>query len=292
MNFFEFIKKFPTENKIIEYFIKIRYQNLKCNHCGNDKIYNYSDEKRKKFFRCGICNRDFSIFKGTIFEHSSTDLRKWFYAIHLFLNGKKGISALQLQREISVTYKTAWRMLHKIREAMGNKNNDDDDFMNSIIEIDEAYLGGKAENKHMSERVKAKGKFKKDIVLGMLERMKEVRAFKLNDTKTMTIYSKILENIAENSKIITDEHRAYYGLHNRYHHVAVNHSKGEYKKDNNSHTNTIEGFWAILKRGIYGVYHSISSKHVQNYINEFCFRYNERNNTMVFDKLVKQCVLV
>ena len=161
MNFFEFLKKFPTENKVIEYFIKIRYITKKpvCNHCGSDKVYSYQDEARKKFFRCGACNKDFSIFKGTIFEKSSTDLRKWMYAIHLFLNGKKGISAKQLQREVGVTYKTAWRMLKKIREAMGNKKDDDDDdnFMNTIIEIDECYVSGKAENKHMSERVKAKG---------------------------------------------------------------------------------------------------------------------------------------
>jgi len=153
--------------------LKPDIKKLQCNHCGCVKIYKYSNEERKKVFRCAGCNRDFSLFKGTIFEKSDTDLRKWFYAIHLFLNAKKGISALQLQREIEVTYKTAWRMLHQIRKAMGNrKNDDDDDFMNSIIEIDELYLGGKAENKHISERIKAKGKFKKDIVLGMLERTK------------------------------------------------------------------------------------------------------------------------
>ena len=125
-----------------------------------------------------ICNR-------AIFEKSSTDLKKWFYAIHLFLNGKKGISALQLQREIGTTYKTAWRMLRQIRLAMGNKkkkgdkkdDDNDDDFMQTIIEIDETYLGGKVENKHMSERVAAKGIFEKMIVLGMLERGEEVILF-------------------------------------------------------------------------------------------------------------------
>ena len=294
MNFFTFLEKFPTEEKVIEHFIKVRYKNIKCNHCGHDKIYTYSDEKRKKFFRCGACNRDFSIFKGTIFEKSCTDLRKWFFAIHLFLNGKKGISALQLQREIEVTYKTAWRMLHKIREAMGNRKDDDDDndgFMSNIIEIDEVYLGGKAENKHMSERIKAKGKFKKDVVLGMIERAKQVRAFKLENAKTNAIFEKIIDNIKEGSRIITDEHKAYYWLYSRFNHEVVNHSKGKYKKGKDTHTNSIEGFWATLKRGIYGVYHHISSQHTQNYINEFCFRYNERDNDNVFDKLIKQCVL-
>lgn len=292
MNFLQFIKKFPTEQKIIDYFIEARYKKLQCNHCGCTKIYKYSKEERKKVFRCAGCNRDFSIFKGTIFEKSDTDLRKWFYAIHLFLNGKKGISAKQLERETGVTYKTAWRMLYQIRKAMGNrKNDDDDDFMNSIIEIDEVYLGDKAENKHMSERVKAKGKFKKDIVLGMLERTKQVKAFKIDNATSCIIYKKIVDNIKTGSRIITDEHKAYYWLSNRFYHEVVNHSKAEYKRDKDTHTNSIESFWATLKRGIYGVYHHISSKHLPNYLNEFCFRYNERNNDCVFDKLVKQCTL-
>ena len=112
MNFFAFLKKFPTEEKIIDYFINSRYgNNLKCPHCGSKSIYKTIDKKK---MQCPSCKNTFSIFKNTIFEKSSTDLRKWFFAIHLFLNGKKGISALQLQREIDVTYKTAWRMLHKI----------------------------------------------------------------------------------------------------------------------------------------------------------------------------------
>ncbi len=292
MIFFEFNKKFPTELACIQYFIKIRYTDkVLCNHCRSDKVSHRKNTP--KVFDCSKCHNTFSIFKGTIFEKSDTDLRKWVYAIHLLLNSKKGISGYQLQREISVTYKTAWRMLHKIRQAMGNKknNDDDDNFMNSIIEIDETYLGGKAENKHMNEKIKAKGKFKKDIALGMLERAKEVRAFKLDDTKIITIYNKIIENVEKDSKIITDEHRAYYRLHSKYHHVAVNHSKGEFKKSDDLHTNSIEGFWSILKRGVYGVYHSISSKYVQNYINEFCFRYNNRANDNIFNLVLKQAVL-
>jgi transposase-like protein len=206
MNFFQFLKKFPTEQRIIEYFINIRYKQEKpiCNHCGcKDKVYKI--DKTPKKFICYNCNNTFSIFKDTIFEKSSTDLRKWFFAIHLFLNGKKGISALQLQREIEVTYKTAWRMLQRIRRAMGNDKDDDDDFMNTIIEIDETYIGGKAENMHMNKRISAKGKFKKEAVLGMLERNKKLKAFILeNGAKRDDIFAKILENIKEGSKIITD----------------------------------------------------------------------------------------
>ncbi len=254
MNFQEFKKKFPSEPKIVEYFCNIRYGNdFKCRHCGSSDIYATYDNRK---MQCPACKNTFSVFAGTIFEKSSTDLKKWFYAIHLFLNGKKGISALQLQREIGTTYKTAWRMLRQIRLAMGNKKkkkdyDDDNDFMNTIIEIDETYLGGKAENKHMSERIEAKGIFEKNIVLGMLERDKEVRAFVLDDAKRDTIMAKIHENIAKGSQIMTDEHKAYYWLYSQFNHQVVNHSKGEYKK-NDAHTNSIEGFWSTLKRGVYG----------------------------------------
>ena len=164
--------------------------------------------------------------------------------------------------------------------------------MSNIIEIDEAYLGGKAENKHMSARIRAKGQFKKNVILGILERAKEFRAFKLDNATTNTIYDKIFDNIKEGSKIITDEFRAYYCLYNRYDHQSVNHSQGQFRKDKDIHTNSIEGFWSNLKRGIYGIYHHISTKHMQNYMNESCFRYNERDNKFVFDKLIRQCVFI
>ena len=294
MNFQEFKKKFPSKQKIINHFIDIRYKDgLVCNHCGvKENVYAMKDTPKK--FICHACNNTFSVFKDTIFEHSSTDLKKWFYAIHLFLNGKKGISALQLQREIEVTYKTAWRMLRQIRIAMGNKkkDDDDDDFMGTVIEMDEAYFGGKAENKHMSERVAAKGIFQKIAVLGMLERNKEVRGFVLpNGAKRNDIFEKVLENIKDGSQIMTDEHKAYYYLYTRYKHSVVNHSKGEYKKGDNIHTNSIEGFWSTLKRGVYGIYHHVSRKHMQHYVNEFAFRYNNRGNKGMFDLVLRQAIL-
>ncbi len=297
MNFQEFKKKFPSKKAIIDHFVKLRYEKgVSCSHCGcsGEKIYQRLD--LPKMFECKDCGNSFSVFAGTIFEKSSTDLKKWFYAIHLFLNGKKGISALQLQREIGTTYKTAWRMLRQIRLAMGNKkkkkdDDDDNDFMNTIIEIDETYLGGKAENKHMSERIAAKGIFEKNIVLGMLERDKEVRAFVIDDAKRDTIMAKIHENVKKDSKIMTDEHKAYYWLYSQYQHQVVNHSKGEYKKGVDAHTNSIEGFWSTLKRGVYGIYHHVSKKHLQLYVNEFAFRYNNRKNSEMFNLVLAQAVL-
>ena len=184
-------------------------------------------------------------------------------------------------------------MLHQIRKAMGNKKKDNDDFMSNIIEIDEAYLGGKAENKHMSERIRAKEKFKKNVILGILERAKEFRACKLDNAKTNTIYDKIFDNIKEGSKIITDEFRAYTTVYI----IGTITNQLIIRKDNlekiiDIHTNSIEGFWSNFKRGIYGIYHHISTKHIQNYMNEFCFRYNERHNKFVFDELIRQCVFI
>jgi transposase-like protein len=298
MNFKEFQKKFKTKKSIIDHFVAIRYKNgVKCSHCGcvGEGIYHRKDNL--KLFECANCGNSFSIFKDTIFEKSSTDLKKWFYAIHLFLNGKKGISALQLQREIGTTYKTAWRMLKQIRAAMGNKKKDDDDdnddngFMNTIIEIDETYLGGEAKNKHMSERVRAKGFFKKNIVLGILERNKEVRAFVIDEAKRDVIMEKIIENVAKDSQIITDEHKAYYWVYTGWKHKVVNHSKGKFRNGAGVHTNSIEGFWSTLKRGVYGVYHHVSKKHLQGYVNEFAFRYNNRENASVFDLVLRQAIL-
>lgn len=293
MNFQEFKKKFPSKKAIILHFANIRHKNgIKCQHCGNGKVYHRKDSP--KLFECRVCNNSFSIFKDTIFEKSRTDLKKWFYAIHLLLNGKKGISALQLQRETGTTYKTAWRMLQQIRKAMGNNkdDDDDDDFMNTVIEMDETYIGGKATNKHMSQRVAAKGKFKKETVLGMLERNKKLRAFVLeNGARRDDIFAKILDNIKDGSKIITDEHKAYYWLYTRFNHKAVNHSQGQYVNGKGNHTNTIEGFWATLKRGVYGIYHHVSKQHLQRYVDEFAFRYNNGGNSSVFDLVLKQAVL-
>ena len=140
MDYKEFLKKFPDEKAVIKYFIGIRYpENVKCPRCKSEEVKIRKDNP--KFYHCRLCNYSFSVFKDTIFEHTSTDLQKWFFAIHLFLNAKKGISAKQLQRETGVTYKTAWRMLKQIRKAMEDKNNDK--FYETIVEIDETYVGGK-----------------------------------------------------------------------------------------------------------------------------------------------------
>lgn len=303
MNFFEFLAKFPTEEACIQHFIKIRYgEKVKCNHCNCvDKVYHMA--KTPKNFICYNCNNTFSVFTGTIFEHSPTDLRKWLYAIHLFLNGKKGISGYQLQREIAVTYKTAWRMLKQIRIAMGNQENPQ--FINAIIEIDETYIDGKPRKKNSkkddddNENKPKRGRgTKKEVVIGCFDRMNKIIFAKVGkknkDGKKLTGKQllDVLNQVAtQKNTVITDEFKAYNILDKKTNHIhlKVDHTK-EFVSENGVHTNTIESFWATLKRGILGIYHHVSADYLQSYVNEFCFRYNNRKNDGMFDLVLKQSI--
>ena len=300
MTFLDFLEKFPTEEHIIQHFINIRYAgNVTCNHCGSDEVVRRKD--KKKVFRCAACRNDFSIFKDTMFEDTYTNLRKWIYALHLFLNGKKGISALQLQREIKGSYKTSWRMLKKIREAMGNKGDVSSQFF-SIVEIDETYVGGKPRKgndrskKSQSESgmivkggLNKRGRGTKKIpVIGIVCRhTKQVHAKvalpsrggkKLTGKQLMAVLNEVVH---KSTVVMTDEFTGYNILRKegRHVHLQVDHTK-EYAQGI-IHTNNIESFWATLKRGIYGIYHQVSTKHLQKYINEFCFRYNNRGTNMM-----------
>lgn len=307
MTFLQLMKRFPTEESVIDYFLKIRYPNgVTCNHCGSIKVYQKTD--RKKVFNCADCNNTFSPFKGTIFEKSSTDLRKWMYAIHLFLNGKKGISGLQLQREIGVTYKTAWRMLQQIRLAMGNAENKE--FFDTIVEIDETYVGGKPRknNNHGDDDDKGSGSATpnkrgrgtdKTPVVGMIDRNNKqvyARVAMPNDkgqkltAKQLIDILKVVSKQENNNVIMTDEFKSYNPLtRNNFVHLRVDHTKA-FSDNNGTHTNNIESFWATLKRGVYGIYHHISVEYMQRYVDEFCFRYNNRGNDM-FEMVLKQSVL-
>lgn len=301
MTFLDLMKKFPTEKAIVEHFLSIRYPNgVTCNHCGSVKVYH--SNTHLKIFRCNDCVNNFSPFKDTIFEKSSTDLRKWFYAIHLFLNGKKGISAMQLQREIGVTYKTAWRMLQQIRKAMGNGGSKE--FFDTIVEIDETYVGGKprkGNNKDDDDNgtptVKRGRGTTKTPVVGVVDRVnKQVFAkVAMPNGKGQRLTAKqliaILKTVSKqenNNTIMTDEFKGYNPLsRNEFVHLRIDHQKAF--ADGEIHTNTIESFWAILKRAVYGIYHHISVKYMQRYVDEFCFRYNNRKNDM-FNLVLKQSI--
>jgi len=302
MNYKEFLKKFPDEKSIIEYFIGIKYpEGIKCPNCGNEKVYH--KKKRPKVFDCNYCGNSFSIFKDTIFEKTSTDLQKWFYAIHLVLNAKKGVSALQLQREIGVTYKTAWRILKQIRQAMEDR--DHDKFYETIVEIDETYVGGKSRKKNKSDDNPKGGSLKrgrgtnKTPIVAVVDReekkifakvaLANKRGQKLTGRQLIDILNQVCKG--KNVTVVSDEYRGYNKLRNtEYIHLKIDHTK--MFVDGDIHTNTIESFWAIVKRAFYGTYHRISVKYLQDYINECSFRYNNRNIDSSFYLLLKNAILV
>ena len=311
MNLFEFQQTFPTEKEAIEYFISIRYpQGIICPKCGA-KLNVYHRHTFPRMCHCNNCKSEFSIFAKTIFEKSDTDLRKWFYAINLSLISRKGISAMQLKREIGVTYKTAWRMLRQIRSAMGNA--DMSKTFEAIVEIDETYIGGKprkgnnkdkeeSEDNNDDDDKKPKNPrgrgTRKTPVIGVKERitnkvyakvaMPDGKGRKLSGRQLLSVLETVCK---DNTVIMTDDFKGYDILNrpngNNFIRLSVNHSGGEYSRLNFIHTNGIESFWALLKRGVFGIYHHISVKYMQNYINEFCFRLN--NNT--FDGILRQSVI-
>ncbi len=298
MTFFDFMEKFPTDKAVIKYFLKIRYNDvLICPHCGS-KVRVQHRNDNLKLCNCHNCNNTFSPFKNTIFEKSSTDIRKWFYAIHLFLNSKKGISGLQLQREIGVTYKTAWRMLKQIRSAMGNT--DMTKAFEAMVEIDETYIGGKPRKKNGQTEPSKRGRgTKKTPVVGVKERSSSHVFAKValpnEEGKKLTgkqIFN-ILDSVCKkDATVLTDDFKGYNFMNhestnkNNYYRISVNHSESIYSLGNGLHTNGIESFWALLKRGILGIYHHVSVDYLQEYVNEFCFRQN--NGTSSFDKLLQQ----
>jgi transposase-like protein len=226
------------------------------------------------FYRCNACQLDFTVRTGTIFERSHIPLHKWVYTMYILVTARKGISSLQLAKEIGVTQKSAWFMLYRLREACGS----DIGKLSGTIEIDETFVGGKEINKHAHKKLKAgRGAVGKQSVIGLRQRGGNTKGFVVDTTNLGTVQNTIFNNIKIGSTVFTDEHPSYGrtgGLF--FNHSTVNHSAGQYVLGN-VHTNSIESFWALLKRGIVGVYHHTSPKHLNRYVDEFAFRLNFGN---------------
>lgn len=229
--------------------------------------------RKQGFYRCNDCQLDFTVRTATIFERSHIPLHKWIYAMYLLVTARKGISSLQLGKEIGITQKSAWFVLQRLREACGN----DLTMLRGIVEVDEVYLGGKEANKHMKDRMYGdRGVPAKTPIIGLRERGGRTKAVLPEYVGADSLVRAIRENVEPGAAIHTDEFADYKRVRDAYSHHTVNHGKGEYSC-NGVTTNSVESVFAVLKRGLHGVYHHASKKHLGRYVDEFTWRLNDGN---------------
>lgn len=295
MNIIQIFEKFPTQESCIEHLEKARWNGEPfCPKCGST---NTNPLKKELRHHCNGCRKSFSVTVKTIFHNSKVPLQKWFLLLTLMMNAKKGLSACQAARDLNMRRPTVWSMMHRIRKAMV----DDGALLTGIVEMDETYIGGKPRkenkpNKDDDDKGNPRGRGTKKIpVVGMVERGGNVKASQATKEtlKAKDLNELIRKNIdADNAALITDEYRGYNGAANILPHFTINHQ--EAYADGLVHTNHIEGFWAIVKRGIVGQFHKVSAKYLSKYLDEFCYRYNARklDANLVFDDALNRMLCI
>jgi transposase-like protein len=284
-NLVELQEHFNNENKCWDYLENLRWKDkVVCPFCKSERYYKF---KNSRTYKCKDCKKKYNAKIGTIFENTKVPLSKWFVSIYLATSHKKGISSCQLAKDIGVTQKTAWFILHRIREMLTQKA---PYMLNSMVEIDECYLNPKPENKHKNKRVNRIPYGNRIKILGILQRDGIVYTELVDYVDARMLIPIITKCVDKSSTMVTDAFGSYQSLGKSYKHIVVNHLRGEYVKGI-YHTNTIEGYWGLMRRGVIGTYHHLSRQHIWRYLAEFEFRYNTRKSKEIerFDYSFLNC---
>ena len=288
ISLYQLMKRFPNAESAREFLEEKRWNgHISCPHCGCSDIYHRTN--RIGYYRCRKCPKEFTVRTKSIFEHSNIPLDKWIFAIYMILTARKGMSSLQMSKELSITQKSTWFMQHRIRTAMSHGKYAD--MLKGIVEVDETYIGGKEDNKHASKKLNAgRGAIGKTPVFGIKQRNGKVVSMVVPDTTKERLQTIIGSMVVPGTTVNTDDSKSYNGLNIKgYTHNVVNHSAKQYV-DGMAYTNSIESVWSVLKRGFYGTFHKFIIKHLQRYVDEFDFRLNDGNVKIPTDERINSVI--